>query len=218
MNALMSRERVQVGLCEAPGELALPPDACGLVVFAHGGASSGQGPSDARIAETLHSHGLATLLIDPLGAEEPADRRSPFDIERLASRVTDVLDWAMRHDTTARLPLGLLGAGAGAAAALLAAARRGGHVGAVVSRGGRTELAAAATLERVEAPTLLIVGGANADMLARNRDAMRRLRGRKRLEIVPGASHRFAEPGALDAAAHLAGAWFANHLAPRRMA
>ncbi len=214
----MHREEVHFGALEAPGELALPADATGLVVFAHGSGSSRPGPNDALVAETLHQHGLATLWLDLLSPAESAHRRKVFDIELLAQRIDVALDWAGLHDATAQLPLGLIGAHTGAAAALRAAARRAGHVCAVVSRGGRPDLAGAATLSRVDAPTLLIVGGDDAELLMPNREALRQLRAARRLEIVPGASRLFTEPGALDAAAHLAGAWFANHLTLRRAA
>lgn len=214
----MQREQVRVGPLGAPGELALPPDASGLAVFAHGSGSSRLSPRNVFVAEALHGHGVGTLLFDLLSPFEAADRQKVFDIDLLAQRVDDALDWAEQHDATARLPLGLFGASTGAAAALRVAAGSSGRVCAVVSRGGRPDLAGAATLARVNAPTLLIVGGDDTEVLALNREAMRRLHCPKRLEIVPGASHLFSEPGTLDAVAHLAGAWFANHLSPRRVA
>lgn len=215
---MTQREQVRIGALAAPGEFTLPPGASGLAVFAHGSGSSRLSPRNTFVAEALHGHGVGTLLFDLLSAAEAADRRKVFDIDLLAQRVADALDWAAQHDATARLPLGLFGASTGAAAALRAAAVRGGRVGAVVSRGGRPDLAGAATLARIDVPTLLIVGGDDTDVLALNREAMRQLRCLKRLEIVPGASHLFSEPGTLDAAAHLAGAWFANHLSSRRAA
>ena len=218
MQSAMQREQVRIGALAAPGEFALPPDASGVVVFAHGSGSNRLSPRNAFIAEALHGHGVGTVLFDLLSAAEAADRRNAFDIDLLAQRVDDALDWAAQHATTARLPLGLFGASTGAAAALRAAARNSGRVCAVVSRGGRPDLAGAATLARVDAPTLLIVGGDDTDVLALNHEAMRQLRGPKRLEIVPGASHLFSEPGTLDTAAHLAGAWFATHLSSRRAA
>lgn len=214
----MHREEVRFSALDARGELALPADATGLVVFAHGSGSMRPSPNDAQVAETLHRHGLATLWFDLLSRTESAHRRNVFDIELLAQRVDAALAWARQHDATAQLPLGLLAAHTGAAAALRAVARRGGHVCAVVSRSGRPDLAGAATLARVDAPTLLIVGGDDAELLTLNRDALRQLRAARRLEIVPGASQQFTEPGALDTAAHLAGAWFANHLTLRRAA
>lgn len=218
MQTTMQREQVRIGALDMPGEFALPPDASGLVVFAHGSGSSRLSPRNTFVAEALHGHGVGTLLFDLLSATEAADRRKVFDIDLLAQRVDDALGWAAQHDATARLPLGLFGASTGAAAALRAAAESGASVCAVVSRGGRPDLAGAATLARVDAPTLLIVGGDDADVLALNREAMRQLRCLKRLEIVPGASHLFSEPGTLDTAAHLAGAWFATYLSARRAA
>ncbi|MEO8122611.1 MAG: alpha/beta family hydrolase [Burkholderiales bacterium] len=218
MQSGIQREQVRIGAIGAPGEFTLPPGASGLAVFAHGSGSSRLSPRNAFVAEALRGHGVGTLLFDLLSAAEAADRRKVFDIELLAQRVADALDWAAQHDAAARLPLGLFGASTGAAAALRAAAEHSGRVGAVVSRGGRPDLAGAAALARVDAPTLLIVGGDDTDVLALNREAMRQLRCPKRLEIVPGATHLFTEPGTLDAAAHLAGAWFANHLSSRRAA
>lgn len=216
MNPAMHREQVRVGAREAAGELALPPEASGLVVFAHGNGRPTR--RNAFVAEIFHRHGLATLLFDLPGADKAGQSPKSFDIDLLARHVGDALDWAVQHVATARLPLGLFGADTGVAAALRAAAGRGGCVCAVVSRGGRPDDAGAAALARVSAPTLLIVAGDDSGAVARSREAIRQLSGPKRLEVVPGASHLFAEPATLDAAANLAGAWFAKHIAFPRAA
>lgn len=218
VQAVVQRKQVRIGALGAAGELALPRNAAGLVVFAHGSGSSRRSPRNEFVAGVLHACGIATLLFDLLREDEVGDRRKVFDIDLLAQRVAAAVDWAAHDAAAAGLPIGLFGASTGAAAALRAAGECGGRVGAIVSRGGRPDLAGEDALARVDAPTLLIVGALDTDVLALNRDAMRSLRCPKRLEVVPGASHLFEEPGTLDAAAHLAGAWFANHLASRRAA
>ena len=213
----MQHEQARIGMPSLAGDLIWPAEARGLVVFAHGSGSSRLSPRNQFVAQVLHGHHLATLLFDLLTDPEAADRRNVFDIDLLSARVQEALDWVDGHPALAGLPVGLFGASTGAAAALQAAAVRPGSVASVVSRGGRPDLAGA-YLARVDAPTLLIVGGRDDEVLALNRAALSQLRCNKRLEIVPGATHLFEEPGALDAAAHLAGAWFSNHLAQRRAA
>ncbi len=164
-----------------------------------------------RVAHALNVAGLATLLFDLLLPEEAEDRRNVFDIALLASRLEETLDWVGIEETLAGLPIGLFGASTGAGAALLAAARRPDQVSAVVSRGGRPDLAAGA-LALVKAPTLLIVGGLDAVVIDLNERAMAELKCEKRLEIVPGATHLFEEPGTLDAVISLAAAWFVRFL------
>jgi dienelactone hydrolase len=165
----------------------------------------------------LQGGGYATLLLDLLTREEEAideqTREYRFDIDRLAHRVVAAIDWAASHPQTARLPVACFGASTGAAAALIAAAERPQAVGAVISRGGRPDLAGDA-LPHVQAPTLLIVGGADAPVIDLNRAAMRRMRGHVELEIVPGATHLFEEPGALEAVSQLALLWCSRHLGP----
>lgn len=212
----MQCERVRIGPRGAAGELALPRNASGVVVFAHGNGR--RSARTAFVAAVLHRYGLATLAFDLLADGEADDARKAFDIELLAQRVGDAIACAGQHAAAAPLPIGLFAGSTGAAAALRTAGACASRVGAVVARGGRPDLAGATALARVDAPTLLIVGASDGDVLAPNRDAMRSLRCPKRLEVVPGASHRFDEPGALDAAAHLAAAWFANHLPLRRAA
>jgi len=197
------------------GGLSLPAGARGLVLFAHGSGSSRHSPRNRFVARALQAGGLATLLFDLLTAEEEAvDQRTlalRFDIGLLAERLVGATDWLREQATTRALPVGYFGASTGGGAALVAAAERPEVVGAVVSRGGRPDLAGAA-LARVRAPTLLIVGGADEQVIALNAAALERLRCEKRLEIVPGATHLFEEPGALEAVARLARAWFERHL------
>jgi putative phosphoribosyl transferase len=203
------------GRLQLEGTLDIPDHARGLVLFAHGSGSSRHSPRNRRVAATLQRAGVATLLFDLLTKdEERADELTGhlrFDIDLLASRLRAATEWARQHDRTAGLRVGYFGSSTGAAAALVAAADEGGHVGAVVSRGGRPDLAGDA-LSRVRAPTLLIVGGDDDAVIPLNEQALARLRGEKRLEIVPRASHLFEEPGTLDQVADLAARWFAGYL------
>jgi pimeloyl-ACP methyl ester carboxylesterase len=210
---LRSRQ-VRIGPCALPGDLDMPARSRALVLFAHGSGSSRLSSRNRWVAEVLQQHELSTLLFDLLDDDEAADRRKVFDIGLLSERVQQALDWIAGQAALAGMSLGLFGASTGAAAALCAAAARPGSVSAVVSRGGRPDLAAA-SLPGVQAPTLLIVGGADREVLALNRQALRELRCAKRLEVVPGATHLFEEPGALDSVAQLAAAWFETHLGRR---
>lgn len=202
---------VTIGPHRLPGTLALHPGDCALVLFVHGSGSGRFSPRNRQVAEALQDRGLATLLFDLLDADEAQDRQRVFDIPLLARRLTEAMDWAGRHRPTAALPLMLFGASTGGAAALVASALRPGRVQAIVSRGGRPDLAAGA-LPAVTAPTLLIVGGADLDVLDLNRQAAERMRAPVRLEVVPGASHLFPEPGKLERVAALAADWFLAHL------
>jgi putative phosphoribosyl transferase len=195
-----------------PGLLALPKAAKGIVVFAHGSGSSRFSPRNTYVARALNEAGLATLLFDLLLPEEAEDRRNVFDIPLLANRVEETLDWIRGEKALARLAVGLFGASTGAAAALRASAHRPEEVLAVVSRGGRPDLAAGA-LADVKAPTLLIVGGRDEVVIDLNEAALAELACEKRLEIVPGATHLFEEPGTLEKVIKLATAWFVRHLA-----
>jgi putative phosphoribosyl transferase len=218
MNALhpMVREEVRVGPLGLPGLLAWEARPRGMVVFVHGSGSSRFSPRNRQVAEVMHGQRLGTLLMDLLTEDEGDDRRLVFDIDLLAQRVATALEWLGSQDAFAALKIGLFGASTGAAAALQAAAAQPGRVAAVVSRGGRPDLAAS-HLADVRAPTLLIVGAADTEVLQLNRQAMRQLHCQKRLENVPGATHLFEEPGALEAVAHLACAWFSTHLSDTRM-
>jgi putative phosphoribosyl transferase len=209
---------VEAGTAALPGDLAIPERAGGLVIFAHGSGSSRRSPRNRSVAEALWRWGLATLLFDLLTDEEEAeDRRSAhlrFDVDLLARRLIGATDWALARPELRHLAVGYFGASTGAAAALIAAASRPRAVGAVVSRGGRPDLAGAA-LAMVRAPTLLIVGSADTEVLALNQAALDDLAGPRRLAVVPSATHLFEEPGALAAVARLAGEWFAQHLIAR---
>jgi len=207
----MQQVPVLIGSAQLPGVLSVPAQARGLVVFAHGSGSSRHSPRNQHVAAVLQAQGLATLLFDLLDAQEGQDRRNVFNITLLARRLADAVDWAERQQALAHLPLGLFGASTGAAAALVASALRPGRVYAVVSRGGRPDLAASA-LATVTAPTLMIVGGADLDVLDLNQQAIARMRAPVRLKVTPGASHLFEEPGALDRVALLAAQWFRDHV------
>lgn len=200
-----------VGSSDLEGFLRLPPTASALAIFAHGAGSSRLSPRNNHVAEALGRRGIATLLFDLLSEDEARDRANVFDIPLLSARVTDAIDWARSEPRTRDLPIGLFGSSTGAAAALVAAAQDPGKVGAVVSRGGRADLAGDA-LPRVRAPVLLIVGSEDEHVIGLNETAARRLTCPHRLQIVPGASHLFEEPGTLDKVVDLAGDWFAAHL------
>ncbi len=194
------------------GDLVVPPEAAGVAVFAHGSGSSRHSPRNVEVARRLNQVGVGTLLFDLLTPSEAEDRGTVFDIELLAHRLEAAIHWLARWPDVGNLPVGLFGASTGAAAALVAAAHLGPEVAAVVSRGGRPDLAGD-SLARVTAPTLLIVGERDPEVLMLNREAERRLRCERRLEIVPGATHLFEEPGALEEVARLAAFWFTMHLA-----
>jgi putative phosphoribosyl transferase len=195
------------------GILTVPADAKGVVAFAHGSGSGRFSPRNQFVARVLQEGGLATLLLDLLEAEEAEDRRKVFDIELLAERLQSAADWLSQEPATRSLRVGYFGASTGAGAALVAAARKPAAVGAVVSRGGRPDLAAD-DLPAVQAPTLLIVGGKDDVVLELNRRALRLLRCPKELVIVPGATHLFEEPGTLEEVARLAKQWFLRNLVP----
>ncbi len=195
------------------GLLGVPPDARGIVLFAHGSGSSRLSPRNTFVAEVLQRAGLATLLMDLLTEEEERVYATRFDIELLTRRLVTASRWVSETAATRRLSIGYFGASTGAAAALNAAAVLGRSIQAVVSRGGRPDLADAA-LPRVQAPTLLIIGGLDEEVLRLNRHAYARLTAKKELAIVPGASHLFEEPGALERVAELAAEWFGRYLAP----
>jgi dienelactone hydrolase len=213
--------RVPTAAATLEGDLIHPEGAEGLVLFAHGSGSSRHSPRNRYVAHVLNEARLATLLMDLLTPEEEAvDRRTAhlrFDIGLLAERLVDTTDWVKGQAGLRDLPVGYFGASTGAAAALVAAAARPQLVGAVVSRGGRPDLAGPA-LPLVRAPTLLIVGGDDVQVIALNREAMARMHCEKELVIIPGAGHLFEEPGALDKVALYAREWFERHLvqAPTR--
>ncbi len=203
---------VPVDSLSLEGALALPPGAGGVVLFAHGSGSSRKSPRNAFVARELRAGGLGTLLIDLLTEQEDAYRRTRFDIELLTRRLLAATEWLRSEPETKALPFGYFGASTGAAAALKAAATLGPDVAAVVSRGGRPDLAAP-DLPRVQAPTLLIVGGHDDMVLDLNRHAYDTLVARKELVVIPRATHLFEEPGALEEVARLARDWFTRYVA-----
>ena len=207
--------RVQTGTAELQGDLRIPPGARGIVVFAHGSGSGRHSPRNRFVADVLVNAGLGTLLIDLLTRdEETIDLQTAelrFDIRLLAERLGSVTDWLSGEPSAATLSVGYFGASTGAAAALIAASDRPERVRAIVSRGGRPDLAGP-VLPRVRQPTLLIVGGDDDVVIELNRQALRELSGIKQMMIVPGATHLFEEPGALEQVAALAGEWFLRYL------
>jgi putative phosphoribosyl transferase len=208
---------IAVGPEALQGDLVVPAGAAGVVLFAHGSGSSRQSPRNRYVARVLQHAGLATLLIDLLTLEEEAvDLRTAelrFNIDLLAERLQETAEWLVRTPLTKNLRIGFFGASTGAAAALVAGSRRPELVGAIVSRGGRPDLAGKA-LPGVQAPTLLIVGGEDTGVITLNRQALASLRSTRRLAIVPGATHLFEEPGALERVAQLANQWFLRYLSP----
>ena len=201
---------VKVGAEGLPGQLVVPAECRGAVMFVHGSGSSRLSPRNRYVAGVLQRAGLATLLFDLLHEDEAEDRANVFDIELLTARVLHAVQWVADEPVLRGQALGLFGASTGAAAALRAAAERPARVAAVVARGGRCDLAGDA-LERVQAPTLLVIGARDPVVLRLNREALRRLPGVKRLEVVPEATHLFEEPGTLDVVAHMAAEWFVRH-------
>jgi putative phosphoribosyl transferase len=200
---------VDAGGVPLPGFLVVPAGAKAIVVFAHGSGSSRLSPRNRRVAEALQDAGLATLLFDLLTPDEERQRTNVFDIDLLADRMEDATHW-LRGEVPAELPVSYFGASTGGAAALVAASRGGSGVASVVSRGGRPDLAGRA-LEHVLSPTLLIVGQRDPEVLVLNQAALARLRCERHLEIVPGATHLFEEPGAIETVARLAIDWFERH-------
>jgi len=194
-----------------PGTLQQPKATNALVAFAHGSGSSRLSPRNRQVGNALNARGIATFLFDLLTPDEESDRRNVFDIPLLAGRLVAAIRWLDQNENNGRLHLGLFGASTGAAAALVAAAQLGGRVEAVVSRGGRPDLAMEA-LPKLRAPALLIVGGDDTPVIALNKSAFDKLKGPKSLIIVPGASHLFSEAGALEKVIDLAAEWFEQYL------
>lgn len=194
-----------------PGQCKVPRNASGLVVFVHGSGSSRHSPRNRFVADYLNERGLGTLLFDLLTEDEGARRQNVFDIDLLADRVTGTRAWLADHPRLQHLVVGLFGASTGAAAALVSAALQPVGVGAIVSRGGRVDLASR-WLPKVVAPSLFIVGGLDEPVLEWNEQSARLLRCEHRVEVIPGATHLFEEPGALELVAQLAASWFDDHL------
>ncbi|NLG49019.1 MAG: alpha/beta hydrolase [Chloroflexi bacterium] len=223
MERVREERQVQVntGQVMLEGNLNIPPKATGVVLFAHGSGSSRFSPRNQFVADVLSKGGLATLLIDLLTSEEEEidqwTRELRFDINLLASRLVGATDWLLQYEDTKDLNIGYFGSSTGAAAALIAATQKADHINAIVSRGGRPDLAGPA-LSKVQAPTLLIVGGSDFPVIELNQQAMEQMRTKTRLEIVPGATHLFEEPGALEEVARLAREWFQHYLGTPREA
>ena len=207
--------RIPLGNIVLHGDIQIPHDARGLVIFVHGSGSSRFSSRNRYVADVLNQQGLATLLLDLLtDREQQIDSQTMqfrFDIPLLASRSTQVADWVLHQPELMHMPIGLFGASTGAAAALITAASLEGRIAAVVSRGGRPDLAGD-TLDKVKAPTLLIVGSNDEVVLKLNKDAMKQMRSVVTLHIVPGATHLFEEPGALRQVAHQASQWFVKRM------
>ncbi len=206
---------IPAGKVSLPGTVTIPGSATGIVAFAHGSGSSRHSPRNRHVAGVLHGHRIATLLFDLLTPHEDQIYATRFDIALLTERLLAAVAWLEGNKDTKGMKIGCFGASTGAAAALQAAAKHSG-IAAVVSRGGRPDLAGPQALAAVRAPTLLIVGGRDDGVIDLNRQAYALLRCEKRLEIVPGATHLFEEPGTLESAADHAARWFADHLGTRR--
>ncbi|MDP2762158.1 MAG: dienelactone hydrolase family protein [Sideroxyarcus sp.] len=208
----MTAVHIPADAVELDGELIIPAPAGSVVLFAHGSGSSRFSPRNTYVAKVLQQRGIGTLLFDLLTREEDQDYETRFDIALLTQRLLSATAWLQSRPQTQTLKLGYFGASTGAAAALQAAAKMGSQVAAVVSRGGRPDLAGEAALRRVITPTLLIVGGADYEVIELNRQAYARMNCEKELTLIPGATHLFEEPGTLEQAAHSAADWFAQHL------
>lgn len=216
-NILESHEvAIPAGESELKGNLDVPEEATGIVLFAHGSGSSRHSPRNRFVANVLRDGGFATLLLDLLSAEEEeVDLRTAhlrFDIALLGERLLRAVDWLCKNPETEKLQIGCFGSSTGAGAALMAAAERPDFVKAIVSRGGRPDLAGNVTLRKVEAPTLLIVGGKDVPVIELNQEAMHQMSAETKLEIIPRATHLFGEPGALEEVSRLATKWFQRYL------
>lgn len=205
---------IPAGTAIIEGMLEIPDGAAGLVLFAHGSGSSRHSPRNNYVAGELRMVGVGTLLMDLLTLDEDRDYSRRFDIGLLTERLLAAADWVGSQEATKHLPLGFFGASTGAAAALEAAARLGADAKAVVSRGGRPDMASAKALAHVTAPALLLVGGYDGEVIDLNQQAYDQLHGEKKLIIIPGATHLFEEPGTLEEVARLAAEWFVRHFAP----
>jgi len=205
-------ESIPAGPVNVEGMLELPADAKSIVLFAHGSGSSRHSKRNTYVARVLQQHGIGTLLMDLLTPEEDADYPKRFDIPLLTHRLLAATQWIKNDNRTSHLPIGYFGASTGAAAAIQAAALYGGEIGAVVSRGGRPDMAGISSLETITSPTLLLVGGWDEEVITLNQDAYKYMRCVKELSIIPGATHLFMEPGTLEEAAKQAAVWFTRYL------
>lgn len=208
----MTTVMIPAGSVDLSGELVLPPEASGIVLFAHGSGSSRFSPRNTFVAKALQQQGIGTLLFDLLTRTEDQDYTMRFDIDFLTRRLLAATAWIQANPETRLLKIGYFGASTGAAAALQAAAEMGAVIAAVVSRGGRPDLAGEAALSQVAAPVLLIVGGSDYGVIELNEQAYALMHCEKKLKLVPGATHLFEEPGTLEQAAQLAAGWFSKYL------
>jgi len=208
---LKKEVQIPVGNISLPGELIVPRDATGLVIFSHGSGSSRFSPRNNQVAEIIRESDMATLLFDLLTAEEDANYDNRFNINLLTERLIAATKWVMKQEETHHLNIGYFGASTGAASALNAAAELSKSVKAVVSRGGRPDLAMSA-LEFVQAPTLLIIGGDDVEVIRLNQIAYKHLKCEKEMKIIPGATHLFEEPGTLEEVSYISASWFKHHL------
>jgi dienelactone hydrolase len=208
----MNTVHIPAGHVELDGELIVPPAACGVVLFAHGSGSSRLSPRNTYVARVLQQQGIGTLLFDLLTREEDQDYATRFDIELLTRRLLAATKWLQINPLTQTMPLGYFGASTGAAAALLAASAIGDEISAVVSRGGRPDMAGETALHRVNVPTLLMVGSEDYGVIELNQQAYAQLGGQKEMILIPGATHLFEEPGTLEQVARNAATWFTQHL------
>ncbi len=211
-NKISTLESIPAGPVNVEGMLELPADAKSIVLFAHGSGSSRHSKRNTYVARVLQQNGIGTLLMDLLTPEEDADYPKRFDIPLLTHRLLAATQWIKSDQRTKHLPIGYFGASTGAAAALQAAALYDGEICAVVSRGGRPDMAGIRALETVKSPTLLLVGGWDEEVIALNQDAYKYMRCEKELSIIPGATHLFMEPGTLEEAAKQAATWFSRYL------
>ena len=211
-NKISTLERIPVGTVHIEGALELPANAKSVVLFAHGSGSSRHSKRNNYVARVLQQSGIATLLMDLLTPEEDANYPTRFDIPLLTHRLLAATQWLKADPRTGKLPMGYFGASTGAAAALQAAAASGEEIGAVVSRGGRPDMAGISALEKVKSPTLLIVGGWDEEVITLNQEAYGHMLCHKELTIIPGATHLFTEPGTLEEVARQAAAWFGQYL------
>jgi pimeloyl-ACP methyl ester carboxylesterase len=207
-------ESIPAGQVHVEGKLELPVNVKSIVLFAHGSGSSRHSKRNTYVARVLQQNGIGTLLMDLLTPEEDANYHTRFDIPLLTHRLLAATSWIKNDPRTQHLPIGYFGASTGAAAALQAAASYGDEIGAVVSRGGRPDIAGISALEKVESPTLLMVGSFDEDVIKLNEEAFAFLRCTKELSIIPGATHLFTEPGTLEEVAKQAAAWFSKYLRP----
>lgn len=212
----MSTVFIEDGIARLTGELVLPPSATGVVLFAHGSGSSRLSPRNTYVANVLQEYGVGTLLFDLLTQEEDQDYATRFDIELLTRRLLAATSWLKGEQKMQSMHVGYFGASTGAAAALQAAAKLGDKIAAVVSRGGRPDLAGEQALTQVTAPTLLLVGGADYGVIELNQQAYALLHCEKQLALIPGATHLFEEPGTLEQVARHAADWFVQHFSNRK--